>query len=255
MEFDFANNTVKQIINDQEYNIDMDISTIQGKNIRMRLSPYGWWTGHYIRMDNLKIEQHSSTPEVQQLYYNFDLDLTNQPNGQVHIYAKATNGEDESNTVTTTLTKIAPSTIEPTNFEVQFEYNENAFYTWETTENNSEAEGKYVLRDQNDLVIVDNIHPGSSSYTEESLENNQTLQRKICKIDQYGEACSNLITFTTPQEIPTYDIYETRQLRLTIYHNITSEIQNSDIISLTQNGEYVWINPESPGKTYVKVIT
>jgi len=117
------------------------------------------------------------------------------------------------------------STIEaPTNLEVNHQYNEDVIYTWTDNSTDLKNELKFILRDENDVIIADNILRDSSSYVESSLPRETTFQRKICAVDSYREVCSDLVNFTTLRAVVIQDIniYETRAY---VLWNVTGRYQ------------------------------
>ena len=214
IELDYVNNKIIHTVNQQMYEIDIDLSYWKDKKIKMYINPYGWFTGHYVRLDNLKIENREPLLlEPVDLEYNFSLDTTDQSDGEINIFVKATDGVLESNIGEIQFFKDTNPLHAPTDFSVEFINNEDTTYTWTDNSHAPDNEDKYVIRDENDVLIADNIPADTTEYTEVGLARETSYQRKVCASGVEGEECSELLQFTTPKEAAVHDIsfYETKK--------------------------------------------
>ncbi|MCP4523552.1 MAG: fibronectin type III domain-containing protein [Candidatus Gracilibacteria bacterium] len=92
---------------------------------------------------------------------------------------------------------IAPSNFTTHNIDINA-----ASYTWEDNSSDINQEKKFVIKDQNNTVIIDNISADITSITETSLVSDMQYQRKICASNRKGETCSESFTFKTQVENP-----------------------------------------------------
>ncbi|QFR39281.1 hypothetical protein A9Q91_03530 [Candidatus Gracilibacteria bacterium 28_42_T64] len=135
--------------------------------------------------------------------YNFDLNLSGQDDGLVNIYVKTNDGYENSNTVSLALNKsatllvpTAPSAVNTNNISLN-----GATYSWTDNSEGDNREYKHVIKDQDNNIIVDEIGANATNIIESGLTPNTSYQRKICAVNDAGEACSILINFTTKIEV------------------------------------------------------
>ncbi|MCH2189009.1 hypothetical protein MK079_04240 [Candidatus Gracilibacteria bacterium] len=98
-----------------------------------------------------------------------------------------------------TLPPQAPLT--PTNFVTTNIATTTVGYNWQDLATDNTQETKYVLKDENNVILIDSIPADSTSITETGLSPNTSYQRKICAVNNAGESCSILVSFTTAVEV------------------------------------------------------
>ena len=155
--------------------------------------------------------------------YDFQLDLSDQPDGEITLYAKVGNSWGESTPVTLTLSKDTYVLTAPTNFIKTEVQSDQATYSWTDTNNAPYNETKYILRDGNNNIIQDDIESETLSYTETGLNYNTAYQRKICAVSEQWEECSTLTTFITPYpEAKEYSFITNPGNKVNIYMPISN---------------------------------
>lgn len=71
IKFDIKNNKIIHTINGVEYSKNFDLSQLKWKDFKFSISPYGWWTGHKVVTDNIKIYSNKPLVTLPQKPTNF----------------------------------------------------------------------------------------------------------------------------------------------------------------------------------------
>lgn len=85
----------------------------------------------------------------------------------------------------------------PSNFLADNITSDSVSYTWSDNSVDWKQEDKFVIKDENDVIIKDNISADSTNIWESGLQASTEYQRKICAVNSAWEACSEIINFTT----------------------------------------------------------
>jgi hypothetical protein len=89
----------------------------------------------------------------------------------------------------------------PSNFIAENITSDSVSYTWNDNSSDLKQEDKFVIKDENNAIVKDNITANSTNIWEPGLQSSTQYQRKICAVNSTGEICSDLITFTTQIEV------------------------------------------------------
>ena len=190
------------------YKFDLDLSSSEDGEIIVYTKVNDWEKDSNIL--SVKLDKKTETeqeetsfteeekPVLKKASYSFDLNLSDRRDGSVAIYAKANDGEKDSNIVSLVLQKDTNPIKKPTSFLTTKTEHDYVSYSWEDTNSWEYNEEKYVLKDENNNIIVDNIWKDTINYKETWLTQLTSYQRKLCAVNNsYQEKCSDLIRLTT----------------------------------------------------------
>ncbi|MDC0506134.1 S8 family serine peptidase [Candidatus Gracilibacteria bacterium] len=204
IEIDIENNVLIDSINGKEHKTDIDLSNWKNKKMKLKMSPYGWWTGHFARLDNLKITKKEKPASIHSFTKKLEINIADQPQGNISLYVKSSDNTGDSNIMKVDLIKVSNEITPPSNLTTKEVTYKKVDFTWNDNSDHINIEDYFTLKDESNNVVMNNITANKTQVTE-NYTSAGIYSRKICAINAKGEYCSDIITFEIPEyEVPTY---------------------------------------------------
>lgn len=226
---------------DNQYSFSINIKWNSNIVDTNTLDYYYSFNGINYKKIDTEVEINSASWDTvisQDIDKSMSIDISNEKDWDINIFAKALNWELESNVLKVKLLKDTNPLEAPSDFTTKDIMYNKVTYTWKDNSLWQYDEKKFILKDENGKIIVDNIPANTTSYTENSLNWSTTYKRMLCSVLDSFESCTNLIMYSTPipPRIINMSFYESLNASTWI-RNSNYSFSNEWIVKVNYRGE------------------